>query len=183
MLVCYPQLLHNFVYKSPSWRNLSSLAGAVDLIRFFCSRDLTISQARRGLVAGGGGCVPLTKRSASCAPKALAPAPATDTKRRQQGRNRRKARTHAQAFCRKFDWTKLMLWPEELPERSVVALSGLDDLVPSSLVLRQLQVAGHPAKVLHHPEAGHGSILLMNDWQRALLACLRGLVAQDCILD
>lgn len=47
MLVCYPQLLHNFIYRRPSRENFTSVSGSLDLIRFFCSRDLTISQVRR----------------------------------------------------------------------------------------------------------------------------------------
>lgn len=39
------QLLHNFIYKAPTAANFSSLFGAVDLLRFLCSRDLTIAQA------------------------------------------------------------------------------------------------------------------------------------------
>jgi hypothetical protein len=55
----------------------------------------------------------------------------------------------AQAFCRKFHWSELMLWPQELPRRSLVVLSGQDDLVPSELVMAHLKLTGHPAKVPH----------------------------------
>lgn len=52
-----------------------------------------------------------------------------------------------QAFCRKFSWAELQLWPDDLPARSVVVLSGGDDLVPSELVRAQLALKQHPAKV------------------------------------
>ncbi|KFM26926.1 hypothetical protein F751_4987 [Auxenochlorella protothecoides] len=120
MLVCYPQLLHNFIYRRPSRENFTSVSGSLDLIRFFCSRDLTISQA----------------------------------------------------FCRKFNWAELMLWPDDIPERCLVVVSGLDDLVPSALVVRQLQAAKHPAKIMHHPLLGHGGILLLNNWQRQVIASM-----------
>lgn len=38
------QLLSNFIYKEASAANFTTAAGAVDLLRFLCSRDLTISQ-------------------------------------------------------------------------------------------------------------------------------------------
>jgi hypothetical protein len=39
-----PQLLYNFIYKEPAAGQLRSLGGAVDALRFMCSRDLTIAQ-------------------------------------------------------------------------------------------------------------------------------------------
>ena len=44
LLTCYPQLLYNFIYKSSN-NVFTSVAAAVDGVRFLCSRDLTISQA------------------------------------------------------------------------------------------------------------------------------------------
>lgn len=125
MLTCYPQLLYNFIYKEPSAANLSSLGGAIDMIRFVCSRDLTI----------------------------------------------------AQAFCRKFQWSELMLWPQDLPRRSLIVLSGQDDLVPSQLVMAHLKLTGHPAKVMHHPKLGHGGILLSPSWQAEFVGNLRAMLA------
>lgn len=61
MMTCYPQLLHNFIYKSPALGGLlRDPMGVVDCARYLCSRDLTISAA----------------------------------------------------FCRKFRWDELMLWPQ-----------------------------------------------------------------------
>ena len=41
---CPLQLLYNFIYKEPSAANFSSVLGALDLLRFICSRDQTIAQ-------------------------------------------------------------------------------------------------------------------------------------------
>ena len=39
------QLLHNFIYREPTLAaNFTSVAGAVDMLRFLCSRDATIAQ-------------------------------------------------------------------------------------------------------------------------------------------
>jgi len=108
MLICHPQLLYNFVYKSPGKKELFTAMGAADAVRVLCSRDLVI----------------------------------------------------AHTFCRRFHWAELMLWPEELPERSLVILSGKDDLVPSEMVAAQLRESKHPAHVLYFEKLGHGGLLL-----------------------
>lgn len=59
---CAPQLLSNFIYKRADARNFTTAAGAVDLLRFLCSRDLTISQVKlfsqlKLLVGGVVSCV------------------------------------------------------------------------------------------------------------------------------
>ena len=38
--------------------------------------------------------------------------------------------TIAETFCRRFLWHELMLWPDDMPAATVVALSHDDDLVP-----------------------------------------------------
>ena len=127
MLTCYPQLLSNFIYRSPSPRDLLSLEASLDLIRFVVSRDLTI----------------------------------------------------AAAFCRRFAWTELQLWPGDLPPRSLVVLSGRDDLVPSALVEAHLAAAAHPARVMHHPALGHGGLLMSPAWQAEVVAALAEMVAGE----
>lgn len=47
----------------------------------------------------------------------------------------------AEAICRHFWWHTMILWPHELPPSSVLLLSVDDDLVPCSLVRRQLAAA------------------------------------------
>jgi len=87
--------------------------------------------------------------------------------------------TISQAFCRRFHWSELMLWPEDLPReryRSLIVLSGKDDLVPGELVQIQFDVAEHPASVLYHPELGHGGLLLDSQWMGVVVEGVKKLV-------
>ncbi|KAG7668636.1 hypothetical protein Ndes2526B_g03740 [Nannochloris sp. 'desiccata'] len=87
--------------------------------------------------------------------------------------------TISQAFCRRFHWSELMLWPEDLPRerhRSLIVLSGKDDLVPGELVQIQFDVAEHPASVLYHPELGHGGLLLDREWMGVVVEGVKKLV-------
>ena len=71
-----------------------------------------------------------------------------------------------------------MLWPQDLPRRCLVVLSGRDDLVPSDLVMAHMKLSGHPAaRVLHHPDLGHGGILLSPAFQARFVGALRGMLA------
>ena len=123
LLTCYPQLLYNFIYRSISFSTFSSPAALLDMVRFFCSRDLTISQA----------------------------------------------------FCRKFYGMEVMTWPADIaPDRgALIVLSGQDDLVPSELVLGQFEAAGHPARVMHRPDLGHGGLLLDGGWMAEVVEGVR----------
>jgi pimeloyl-ACP methyl ester carboxylesterase len=90
--------------------------------------------------------------------------------------------TISQAFCRKFHWSELMLWAEDLPReryRSLIVLSGKDDLVPGELVQIQFDVAEHPASVLYHPQLGHGGLLLDGEWMAVVVDGVRKLVYRD----
>lgn len=75
-----------------------------------------------------------------------------------------------QTFCRQFLWHALMLWPEDMPQKSVISVSAHDDLVPAKLVARHLQSVKSPAKVITHPTAAHGGIFLDNAYQNQLVA-------------
>lgn len=63
----------------------------------------------------------------------------------------------AETFCRQFLWFKLILWPQEVPHGSVVALAGADDLVPSRLILASLR---KDVQVLYEPHGTHGECLI-----------------------
>ena len=92
----------------------------------------------------------------------------------------------SQAFCRRFHWSELMLWPEDLPReryRSLIVLSGKDDLVPGELVQIQFDVAEHPATVLYHPELGHGGLLLDREWMAVVVEGVRRLVYRDDVVE
>jgi len=78
--------------------------------------------------------------------------------------------TIAETFCRRFLWHELMLWPADMPAATLVALAHGDDLVPSPLVARHLAASAPGAKVMYHPTAGHGGVLLDWGWQAELVA-------------
>jgi hypothetical protein len=49
----------------------------------------------------------------------------------------------AATFARRFYWSELNLWPEDLPAGSAVLLSGGDALVAADDVARMLRSGGH----------------------------------------
>lgn len=72
-----------------------------------------------------------------------------------------------------------MLWPEDITTKSLICLSGQDDLVPSELVLRQFENAGHDAKLLFHEDLGHGGFLLNRPWLQKIVKEIASLVDDD----
>ena len=46
MMVCCPDLLYNFIYRLPNMAEALSPLGFMDLIRYFCARDLIISEVK-----------------------------------------------------------------------------------------------------------------------------------------
>ena len=87
--------------------------------------------------------------------------------------------TISQAFCRKFHWTELMLWPDDIRRKEnfcVIVLAGGDDLVPAELVAAQFESAQHPARVMLNPTLGHGGLLLDTEWRRACVDAISCLV-------
>lgn len=67
-----------------------------------------------------------------------------------------------------------MLWPNELPNPSVLVLSAKDDLVPCALVQKQLESAPSYVRVLTHPDLFHGHFLFQPTWQDAIIATYKG---------
>lgn len=84
--------------------------------------------------------------------------------------------TIAETFCRRFLWHELMLWPEDMPAATVIALSHDDDLVPSPLVAAHLATAAPGVQVLYHPTASHGGVLLDFAFQRKMVGALAAVV-------
>lgn len=82
----------------------------------------------------------------------------------------------AATFCRHFWWHTLMLWPWELPDPSVLVLSGKDELVPSELVRRQLDGAPDHIHVLSHEDLHHGHFLFRPKWQDVIVAKFKAAV-------
>ncbi|WIA08349.1 hypothetical protein OEZ85_007789 [Tetradesmus obliquus] len=81
-------------------------------------------------------------------------------------------------FARRFYWSDLNLWPEDLAPGSVVLLSGKDDLMDAAEVKDMLDVAGH-VKVMYNHELTHGAFLLDNEVKQAIMAEMRGLLARS----
>jgi hypothetical protein len=84
--------------------------------------------------------------------------------------------TIAETFCRRFLWHELTLWPQDMPAATLVALAHGDDLVPSPLVARHLAASAPGARVLYHPTAGHGGVLLDWEWQAGLVEAMGDLL-------
>lgn len=76
----------------------------------------------------------------------------------------------AESFCRKFCWRALMLWAEDLPERSVVAIGGADDLVPGRMIRASMEACGKGKQVLWFAESVHGDIVLSGKRQAVVEA-------------
>eukprot|EP00882_Tetradesmus_deserticola_P002665 GHRQ01002835.1.p1 GENE.GHRQ01002835.1~~GHRQ01002835.1.p1 ORF type:complete len:271 (+),score=126.08 GHRQ01002835.1:316-1128(+) len=81
-------------------------------------------------------------------------------------------------FSRRFYWTELNMWPEDLPPGSVVLLSGKDDLMDSGAVRGMLERAGH-VQVIYKPELTHGAFLLVPEVKAAIMGQLKQLVASS----
>ncbi|KAF8073253.1 NIFU1 [Scenedesmus sp. PABB004] len=82
----------------------------------------------------------------------------------------------AATFARRFYWTDLNCWPDELPPGlSTVILSGNDDLCPAEEVERMLGLAGN-TKVIINPHLFHGAFLLDAQSKAGLMAEVRNLL-------
>ncbi|GAX85237.1 hypothetical protein CEUSTIGMA_g12657.t1 [Chlamydomonas eustigma] len=78
-------------------------------------------------------------------------------------------------FCRRFFWTQLNLWPEDLPAggRSLLVLHGRDRLMDVPAVLRWLSRMPCGALrplVMYHKDMEHGGLLLNHDWQERIVS-------------
>ncbi|WIA32423.1 hypothetical protein OEZ86_003246 [Tetradesmus obliquus] len=72
----------------------------------------------------------------------------------------------AATFARKFYWTDLNLWPEDLPEGSSVVLSGADALVSAADIHKMLANSG--VQVAYKPDLIHGGFMLDHDTRSEL---------------
>eukprot|EP01025_Chloroclados_australasicus_P062067 TRINITY_DN814_c0_g1_i4.p1 TRINITY_DN814_c0_g1~~TRINITY_DN814_c0_g1_i4.p1 ORF type:complete len:642 (-),score=23.88 TRINITY_DN814_c0_g1_i4:347-2272(-) len=85
----------------------------------------------------------------------------------------------AEGLCRNFWWSGLMLWPADFPSKTLLAVSGKDDLVPSDIVLQQLNHDTHPAKVLFNEKLAHGQFILKTGWMDTILTEFKSLLTQE----
>jgi len=74
----------------------------------------------------------------------------------------------AASVCRRFAWSQLNQWPDELPDRTVIVLSALDELVPVGDVKELMEHSGR-AHVLIHPTYRHAQFLMSPTWQATIL--------------
>lgn len=72
LMTCYPDLLHNFVYRQPKWETLFSMIGLMDVLRYVCSRDLLIAEVMPGLCSICLFCVALGTSAQWGMPQAIA---------------------------------------------------------------------------------------------------------------
>lgn len=71
---------------------------------------------------------------------------------------------HATSVCRNFYWSLLNLWPDQLPEHTLVVLSGRDELVPVAEVIRMLEEESS-AHLLYHDHHCHAEFIKDLKWQ------------------
>lgn len=79
---------------------------------------------------------------------------------------------HATSVCRNFFWSVLCLWPDQLPDRTLVVLSEGDELVPVRETLNMLRHEAPHALVLHHPNHRHADFIADLPWQDAVVSSL-----------
>lgn len=80
------------------------------------------------------------------------------------------------SLARRFYWTEMNAWPEDLPRGSTILLSGKDDLMDSPEVNVMLQGADH-VKVIYNSELAHGAFLLDAEVKQAIKDSLKSLLA------
>ncbi|EFJ48493.1 hypothetical protein VOLCADRAFT_90773 [Volvox carteri f. nagariensis] len=74
----------------------------------------------------------------------------------------------AAALCRRFYWSDVNLWPQDIPGRTLVAIAGHDQLIHVDEVLDHIQ--HYAAKILYHPNHTHAELLMDLNWQQQVLA-------------
>ncbi|GIL74977.1 hypothetical protein Vretimale_2583 [Volvox reticuliferus] len=74
----------------------------------------------------------------------------------------------AAALCRRFYWSDINLWPQDIPGRTLVAIGGQDQLIHVDEVLDFIQ--HYAAKILYHPDHSHAQLLMDPDWQQQILS-------------
>jgi hypothetical protein len=72
---------------------------------------------------------------------------------------------HATSVCRNFFWSQLNLWPDQLPQHSLVVLSGRDDLVPVEATMTMLESERPDVEVLLHDTHKHADFIKDLPWQ------------------
>ncbi|MEW5297119.1 MAG: hypothetical protein WDW38_005931 [Sanguina aurantia] len=79
---------------------------------------------------------------------------------------------HAASVCRRFYWTKLNLWADQLPSHTLVVLSQRDELVAVRETCAMLSRESPGTVQLVHPTHRHGDFIHDTPWQDAVVAAL-----------
>ncbi|GIL48004.1 hypothetical protein Vafri_4723 [Volvox africanus] len=74
----------------------------------------------------------------------------------------------AAALCRRFYWSDVNLWPQDIPGRTLVAIGGQDQLIHVDEVLDFIQ--HYAAKILYHPDHSHAQLMMDQNWQQQVLS-------------
>ncbi|KAG2436358.1 hypothetical protein HXX76_006665 [Chlamydomonas incerta] len=74
----------------------------------------------------------------------------------------------AAALCRRFYWSDVNLWPQDIPGRTLVAIGGHDQLIHVDEVLDFIQ--HYAAKILYHHKHAHAELLMDAAWQQQIIA-------------
>ncbi|KAG2454544.1 hypothetical protein HYH02_000389 [Chlamydomonas schloesseri] len=79
----------------------------------------------------------------------------------------------AAALCRRFYWSDVNLWPQDLPGRTLVVLGGRDHLVHVDEVLNTL--LHYAARIMFHPGHAHMQMLADSAWMQQVVVELRAM--------
>ncbi|KAG2439527.1 hypothetical protein HXX76_004880 [Chlamydomonas incerta] len=83
---------------------------------------------------------------------------------------------HSVSVSRRFYWSLLNLWPDQLPQHTLVAMGARDELVPVPEVLTMLEA--HPdTRVLLHRHHRHADFIKDLRWQARMVQEVAELVA------
>ncbi|KAG2445181.1 hypothetical protein HYH02_008649 [Chlamydomonas schloesseri] len=86
---------------------------------------------------------------------------------------------HSVSVSRRFYWSLLNLWPDQLPDHTLVAMGARDELVPVPEVLAMLEA--HPdTRVLLHRHHRHADFIKDLRWQERMVQEVAELVAGAC---
>ena len=165
LLTCWPGLLYNFIYRKPAC-SLDG-KGCLDVLRFICSRDLMIAEVSDPLDHYDLMCsISLYRLAVVCS--AISNGNPVTTYELRTVRQWLSLPFDEQAFCRDFSWSALMLWPEDMPSKTIICMSGEDRLVPNSLILRHLRAVDSSAQAREypHPHQRKGAGNLFPEWEQ-----------------
>lgn len=84
---------------------------------------------------------------------------------------------HSVAVSRDFYWAENSLWPDQLPEHTLVVLAGQDTLLPGKGILSMLQQETN-AHIIYHPDYAHGAFVWNQDWQHEVVQAVARLASE-----